>query len=366
MKYFFLFFVLFTTLFYAQDNRKDWSTEKLTWNDFQGIAVKGDNVSKLKYVLSLETKKKEINDTIYSFTEASAYMDKNLSWVHKDQKNNQSLRYNQVIFNLAELHRRKLQLDLNQMNSVYELDLIFDKHFSNLNNKIAQFQKQSKKGNSLPTIEIWEVLTDDKLKEYPSKDVLKFKNNKVGLGMFIGLGSGMFTNSLQEHFTNNVVNLTYGFDVAYKKHTVFLNGSISFNKVKKEFIDHETTWLKDKKTTLALVDVSYGYPIIDNSKLRLIPFIGLGITELTSKNTEEDKDLKLVDYNLIFGLNADYKFKKIVSLTPSVFSGGKEYKETAIRVKLFASKVNYSDNLNGYSVNLSVGISWFMHQITLE
>jgi len=366
MKYFFLFFSLFTTLFYAQDNRKNWSKEKLTWNDFQGVAVNGDNVSKLKYVLSLETKKKEINDTIFNFTEASAYMDRNLSWVKKDQKNNQSLIYNQVIFNLVELHRRKLQLDLNQMNSIYESDLIFNQHFSNLNNEIAKFQKQSKKGNNLPTIEIWEVLINDKLKEYSNKSIKKFKNNKVGLGMFIGLGSGIFTNSLKDHVTNNVINLTYGFDIAYKKHTLFLNGSLSFNIVKKEFIVDDITWMKDKKTTLALIDVSYGYPIIDNSKLKLIPFAGLCITELTSKNNEEDKDLKLVDYNLIFGLNADYKIKRIVNFTPSAFSGGKEYKETSIRVKLFANKVNYSNNLQGYSVNLSVGISWFMHRITLE
>lgn len=364
MKYFLFFFGLFTTLFYAQNNRKDWSQEKLTWNDFQGVPKIDDNVSKLKYILSLETKKKEINDTIFYFTEASGYMDKNLSWVKKDYQNNQYLRYNQVIFNLLELHRRKLQIDLNNMNSVYESDLIFNKHFSNLNNQIAQFQKQSKKGNSLPTIEMWEVLISNKLKEYPTKSLIKFTNSNIGLGMNIGLGSGMFTNSLQEYFTNNVINLTYGFDIAYKKHTLFLNGTLSFNKVNKEFIDDNAIWEKNKKTTLALIDVSYGYPIIDNSKFKLIPFAGLGITELTSKNKEEEKDLKLVDYNLIFGLNADYKFKKIVNLTPSTFSGGKEYKETAIRVKLFANKVNYSDNLNGYSVNLSVGISWFMHKVS--
>ena len=142
---------------------------------------------------------------------------------------------------------------------------------------------------------------------------------------------------------------------------------MSFIKVKKDFIT-DTTWKKNDRVSLALIDVSYGYSVLDNNKIKIIPFVGLGITEFSENknNNDEDKELRLVDYNLEIGINADYKFKKIVNLIPNFWLNQKSYNETSVRVKLFANRVNYSNNLSGYAVNLSVGISWLSHQIKTE
>ena len=96
---------------YGQENRKNWTDGKLTWNDFQE-REQSIGVSELEYFLGYNTGKHKFNDTTVFRIQTFCYMDRNLSWIDKDFKNNQYLKYNQVIFNIAELYRRKLQYAL--------------------------------------------------------------------------------------------------------------------------------------------------------------------------------------------------------------------------------------------------------------
>lgn len=53
-------------------------------------------------------------------------------------------------------------------------------------------------------------------------------------------------------------------------------------------------------------------------------------------------------YNFIFGMITDYKIHKQIKLLQ------KEAVETSIRVRLYITRTNYSDDLNGYAINLTI------------
>lgn len=344
---------------YAQENEKNRSLNKLTWDDFQE-KEEAEGASRLDYLFGFHMiDKKRINDTIFhGLIDTYAYVDKRKSWVNKNYKNSQYLRYNQVVFDITELHRRKLQNHLNSINVAFEANIIFNEYQTNLKNEINRFQKQSKRGKNLNTIAFWEDLIAEQLSQQKVINTPTINKKNLGLGMFVGLDTGMFTDKLHEHFENNALNLIYGFDVAYKKHILFINGTLGSSKTKKDFTIAQNNWPNNKKTIIALIDLSYGYALIDNKSIKFSPFTGLGITEISVSNNNSDEGLRLVDYNLIFGINTDYKIWKRVNLIPNLM-GGRGYNETSIRMKLFASKANYTSAINGYSINLAVGISWF-------
>jgi len=113
----------------------------------------------------------------------------------------------------------------------------------------------------------------------------------------------------------------------------------------------------------AVGDISYGYAFLDNSKLKLAPFAGFGLTEFSGQNRDnKENGLRMVDYNIIFGVNVDYKLR--TKIKP--FSYMPEKVETSIRARLYVTKANFSTDMNGYTVNLTIGLCGFGNMIRLK
>lgn len=366
IKTFIKFFLglVFTSGLMAQDFKKDWTEGKLSWSDFS--EMKGSQViSELKYFLEYNTDKQRFGDTTVIRNVAKCYMDKKLSWINPDFKNDQYLRYNQVVFDIVELHRRRLQYELDRANSIFEIEGIFNYIYNSCNVEIAKFQKESNVGRDLNSIVFWEQKILDELRFYSDTKIPEFENRDFGYAIHAGMGSGFFTGSLGEHFTPTF-NFMFGFDFAYKKSILYLNGTLAGDKVKKDYIS-DKNWYKGQHVNVAIIDISYGYALIDNAKLKVSPFAGLGITEFSGVNKDSKKaDLRIDDYNIIFGINADYKLRTRLKLVPDPAIGLKEKVETSIRARLYVSRAKYYADLQGYSINLTIGICGFGNFIRVK
>lgn len=354
---------LFSGLF-AQKNRKEWNTGKLTWQDFNEKSNERE-ISELNYFLGFSPEKQKIGDfTVYKYI-ASAYMDKDQSWVNPTYKTEQYLRYNQVVFDIVEIHRRKLQRELDRTDYAYEAERKFNQIVILCNSEIEKFKKESNRGEDMVAIDYWEQKTLDALKFQPDGTLPKFENKSFGSGMNAGFGLGAFTGTLGEHFTPTF-NFIYGFDFAYKKSILFLNGTLAKGNVRKNY-QTDKIWQEGQKAGVAIIDASCGYAFIDNNKFKISPFAGLGITEFTATNKDnKENGLRMVDYNMIFGINTDYRIKKRLNLISDSYFGRNEKVETAIRARLYVTKANYFSDLQGYSVNLTIGLSVFGNRITLK
>lgn len=353
-----------TTGLMAQEYQKDWSDGKLTWQDFSE-KESNQRISELKYFLGYNSDKQKYGDTTVLRNIAKCYMDKNLSWINPSYKTEQYLRYNQVIFDIVEIHRRKLQYELDRVSSLYEIEGKFNYIYTSCNNEIDKFNQESNGGHYLSTIGFWEQKILDELKFQPDNEIPEFENRNFGYALHAGFGSGFFTGSLGEHFAPTF-NFMFGFDFAYKKSILYLNGTLARDKVKMDYIS-DKCWYEGQRANVAIIDVSYGFALIDNENFKITPFAGLGITDFTGDNKDDKENgLRIVDYNMIFGLNTDYKIKTRLKLIPNPYFGVKEKVETSIRARLYVTRVYYYEDLQGYSINLTIGLCGFGNMINLK
>ena len=158
----------------------------------------------------------------------------------------------------------------------------------------------------------------------------------------------------------------FGFDFAYNRSIFYVTATLAGDKVKKEYTS-QNTWYEGQGAGVAILDVSYGYAIVDNERIKLSPFAGLGLTEFTGTNRDDKENgLRMVDYSMVFGLNTDYKVWTRLKLVPNHYLNVKEKVETSIRARLYITRANYHEDLQGYSVNLTIGICGFGNMIRLK
>ena len=365
-KYFSIIIIglLFTTTLFSQDYKKDWIEGKLIWQDFNELET-DQGVSELKYFIGYNSTKQKKGDTIIHRIVAECYVDKNLSWIHPDYKTDQYLRYNQVIFDIVEYYRRSLQYELDRVNYLYETENKYNVIFNSCNNEITKFQSEADGGQNINSIDFWEQKLLSELRMDDERGIPEFSNRNFGYGLHAGFGSGFFTGTLGEYFSPTF-NFIFGFDFAYKNSIFFLNATLAGNKLKKDYAS-DKNWYEGQNATVAIMDLSYGYAFINNERFKLTPFAGLGITEFSSENKDnQDDNLRIVDYNVIFGINADYKIRTKIGLIPNSSLGVKEKVETSIRTRLYITRANYHSDLQGYSINLTIGIGIFGNMIRLS
>lgn len=351
-----------TVVLRAQGDKKYWTEGKLTWVDFRGQAS-DKGVSELKYLLGYNSDKQKYGDTTIVRITAFCYMDKALSWVAPDFKTDEVLRYNQVIFDITELYRRRLQYALDRTDSYLLLEDTFRRIYSECANEIDELEHDTDRGQNANAIVSWEKTISNALGETEDQGIPSFTTTNFGYGMHAGVGAGTFTGTVGDYF-GRTFNFIFGFDLAYKNSIFFLNATLAGGKVTKDYLS-DNTWYKNQTDNVAILDVSYGYAVIDNANFKLTPFAGLGVTEI-SRNTDRAEDVRLLDSNVLFGINADYKIRTRLNLVPSVFFYGlKEKVETSARLRLYLSRANYYSDLSGYSINLTIGICGFGRFIRL-
>ena len=95
----------------GQKNIRYWEKGPLTWNDFTLVDKSiGSEHSYLEFGLDVVDRKQEIGGLQIAVRTAVAFCNKDMSWVDINYRTPEQLRYNQVLFNLVELHRRRLQV----------------------------------------------------------------------------------------------------------------------------------------------------------------------------------------------------------------------------------------------------------------
>lgn len=334
----------------AQDYRKYWKDGKLTWNDFQAKHTKNHS-SHLAYVLLYQTDKKTINNINYHGVFSNAYIDKSLSFSHPNLKDEYHLKYNQVIFNLVEIEKRKLQKRIYSLSNVYEINSIFSDTKSQLDRKILDFQEEGNYGLQRDVTDKWLTKTEQELLTTKSFEIPDFRKSKWTYGMYGGVDYSMYGDTYKEIF-NNTIALTLGFEFSYKKLYLGLNISLTNSKLNNNLTDNSFTILKGEKSIISTFNASLGYPIYETEKFRLMPFVGYGLTAFGETGKDKNKD-ETTSGTSFFGINLDFKNRKTINFTPSLFNV-REEGYSYFRARFFIGKSNFNPNLKGYSFNIGL------------
>ncbi len=335
---------------------RQWEDGPLTWNDFQGEPLSmGSLTSELSYQLSYVNTRSQVRDTTVMGFKTRNSINRKSSWVGQNYRTGDVLRYNQILFDILELHRRFLQYELNRIENVVVAEEKLRTQYDLCNVAITQFRQESEMGLNVAALDYWEKLIKGRLEANPLEILPDVEMRDFGFNMHGGMGAGVLTSSLHDDFSNPIL-FGYGFDLMYKKSVFALNAVLGSNKTNHEVIGKDFTWPGDLSTTIAMLDLSAGYTIYEKGSHRLVPNAGLGIFEFSvAGNDEQYKKQTEVKFGLSYGLTYDFKFKHMLNLIPSPFlSRSKEFSDHAIRVRLDVRPGSLNTS-SGTSVSFTVG-----------
>lgn len=373
MKKLFIVLIYFVSIFPIVAQSKNdafvyWNERKIEWKDFQGIAPTyvDSYSSEIKYGIGYRTFKKEANDVEFQWIETYSYMDKTSSWVKENYKKPEYLLYNQVIFNIAELYSRKMQLEINAVSGTINevrinLDEILKRTQEQCNNRAANFALSSEYGTKSRIVDYWFGKIETELKEEIRNEYPPFSISDWGYGITFDFGYGILTNSSKDYFSHPVL-MAFGFDAQYKSTLFFLRAIVGFNKVKQTFHNGKEQWPNELKSGIALADLSVGYPLFSSNKIVLTPFAGLGYMEFSSNDqSEQYKGYSFGKATITLGVNCDYLFNQKIDFFNDAFSMGKSH--YLVRTRITAAPYNFSNGINGWSFNFTVGLGLFGNSI---
>lgn len=344
----FLALFAFSYTINSQEYRKYWKDGNLTWSDFQAKPTK-NNPTYLAYVLMYQTDKKTFNDVNYYGVFADAYIDKSLSFVHHNLKDKHHLKYNQVIFNLVELHKRKLQKRIYTLDNIFEINPLFSDAKSQLERKVLDFQEEGNYGIQKEVTEKWLLETTEELAATNSFEIPDFKKSNWTYGLNGGVDFGLYGGEYNKLF-NNTIAISLGFEFSYKKIFMGVNMNFTNSKLNTDLNKGSFMIPKGERSSIGLLNAYFGYPVYETKKFRIIPFVGYGVTFLGEAGDKEDTQ-EISTGGTIFGVNFDLKNKKTINFTPTIF-GLREEGNSYFRARIFISNSNFNQTLKGYSVNI--------------
>jgi len=343
------------------NNLRRWEQGKLTWEDFSKREAVSESNSSLSCMLTYDFGSRKTNDTALYQIFVTAYADKDSSWVNANSMNDTELRYQQVIFDLTELEGRSLQQKVNRLRKPSEIDSCFRNGMARLERETMRFKTVSRQGTDVEVIRQWE---DSIRKELANSNIAtemipRFTATPFGFGAGVGIGSHLYTDNLQNSFRPNV-DVTLGLEFAFGRSEILLHAGLGGTRVKPDSLPIPgERWSHSDHLECCQLSISYGYRIGIRHKFQFIPFVGYGTTEISTIAGQNDEIRhKEKTGGFLGGICMDYLLRTTLNIAPTYLSF-KECHSIALRTKVYIAQANFSDHLNGMTLNFSFSVNIF-------
>jgi hypothetical protein len=328
-----------------------WSaTRRLQLSDFHSPTQPGLGGSEFYYQIGYEVHPTSLfgQPAIESF----CLMFRNMSWVSKTAQNERTLVYNQVLFDLVEVHTRQMKAKL--------IALGFDRRFkqqarqieyltnAELGDEVNRFRAETGGGDDLPALERWEKQIVQRLHDVPDL-VTTYHSSKIGLGLFVGGGGILATGPLAQTFSP-------AGGIAFQRTMLMVYPTLYNGTLSEGFSHQNQTWEKDLPVRPRLLEVGLGQVVYDGPRTRLMPYVGYLLLGLAprDRNDERYKGLSLVSHAPIVGVVFD---KKLGDNNRKPDHSDDSF--LFIRTKLSYSPLLNAKPFSGGLINLQVGFGGF-------
>ncbi len=342
-----------TVPLHAQDDCKDWSEGALEWSDFQHNNDSA-SITNFRCNIGFKGEAHVVNDTVVARSKAYCKMKLQECWVNPSFMNEAYLKYNQVMFDIGELYSRKMQYRLDRIRYPETKKTIFEDVMDQCDRCLDEYEKESDQGRNIEAVDQWDIIIGNQLNDMPEVSRPAFKKRNFSMGMFAGMGFSTYEAGLTGCFEPGL-NLVYGFDFGFKKWTMILSASLSESKLK-EPVSIRESWEKDHVLNTAIIDASFGYTFRSGHKLRITPYVGYGVLEVSQRLSKKNGEPALLDYHMKGGLAVDYKLKTTLALIPYRLVYKNEIMDSFLRLNIGVEKARFSDALEGYVLNITLGL----------
>ena len=339
-----------------------WEKGPLTWKNFTVVGEGfGEEHSYLEYYLDIENRTHDVNGINWGVKTAVALMDKNLSWVDRNHLTDQELRYNQVLFNLAELYRRYLQVDIDtggKGNTRYYMQL--------LSNEAENYCRSTRYGADTAAVEWWgnevrqlmDSITPYMVEKHASALILPEFKTSYFFGTDFGGGAKIFCGDMHNLFAPSG-GFYCDFEGGYRRHTFILGMYIGGGKCKPDTLytvnKNNELYNSDDISTIDL-HIDYGFTVLDSRKLRITPFVGYGMQGVFFSETGDGPSGGPTEGCWRAGVDVKYHLSSELSATKSTL----EQYFASVDAKVFVSRDRFNSIVGspkGYTINLSLGFS---------
>lgn len=142
-------------------------SKKLTWADFKGKETTG--AEKEQHVsLAMQGGFVKKNPLKPAVAEITAVFDRKKSCVNKTEQTNDELAYFQVMFNIYELHARKLRKTIKETKMGINPEKVFQEKYNaaitELDEEINEYKEETQSGNNIQAVNEWKEKVNKELK----------------------------------------------------------------------------------------------------------------------------------------------------------------------------------------------------------
>ena len=357
IKTLFLILIPFALIKVDAQSIKRYEEGLLNPGDFLAEPIFGSNMSGQAY-FRLEYFVDEVvrNDTSFIFINTNNYIDRESSWLIESRRISETLDYFQVLFDIREYYRRQFQLEVNNSTETRGYNRLMQSYYDKGTLEIQRFQTESDYGLDNQVVQKWSLSFYNKLNSTERFEIPKVRNKDWGFGVSLLYSTNFSYGDISNNINSSFAGFGFSLEALYKDYYLFINGYLNWGTIRDEFF-YKENWENDLNVSTANMNLSLGYPILDNSTHKLIPYIGYGVNELGYPDGVEGvKDgLTLTDYGPHFGFWYDFNVFSDIELVPNPGLGGVKLSDQKyIRFGVNVARVN-NDIYSGYSINLSLG-----------
>ena len=219
-------------------NKKTWADGPLTWKDFQGKSFKTLDYSfDMLYGTSYQGEKIKLRDTIFVVLRVSSHMNKTDSWINPLSKTQNNLKYVQVLFNHLEIYKRRLQVNLLEIDNSVDAETALNNNERLYREEAEEIKNLTHSGSD--TLALDSILKGSYviLRNTPDAFVpsnLEIKSAKHGVSASFWLGYTAFTGQFSQYFRNSFSFFGADINYLFKKSSFGIDVSLGGSQVEAE------------------------------------------------------------------------------------------------------------------------------------
>ncbi len=292
--------------------------------------------------------------------QSRTYFDPLGSWLKNDTNLLRSLKYQQLLFDVAELDRRKMQNDFATLPYLADFSTA-DRYLPVINNHQEDIEFDTDMGTNEERVTQYEQQVHsalDSITEINTTPQYTLRN--LGYGFYLGAASQFHIGKGASYFTPTAGALL-GCLISYKASEIHMDLILGGGgKLLKDIQGNKDPWwTHGRALTYGELTLQYAYRAYDGNWFNISPLVGLGVGFIDYKDQPSTIKDEISGLRMIAGVNIDLKLMRSLRY-PDTFN------ESILKLKLYASHTFYQHNFNVYTINASLSYLLFGRKIKRE
>lgn len=345
-----LFTFLFLTLIYlnlpAQNIKRFWSDGPLTTKDFVSTS---DSTTLVSWYLGYTQVTEKKDAVFYTYYKAVAYLLPYSSYLSSEK----DLDYCQTLFDLLEVHRRELQIELNEAGTTEELENLLEAARARM---IMDEQTLSFNTDLIPGMR---HRTNWAIERTEASPFPIYTDQPFRFGVSAGNTGNAYLGDFTGVFSPSG-GASVGAELGWNRSMLMFGSHITFGKVLNSVYPFET----NNYFMVMDFNFSYGLTVCDKRGLRITPYVGYAYDLFTSSINMGDtiKNVWATGFGPQVGVVFDIPLYSIL-ITQSRSSGiiailHSNHSIYGLRVRLYMQRLATRYMGEGFTINLDFGVSY--------